>query len=93
MHASVGPPGKLIEDAGLKGTRIGNAEVSAQHANFIVNRSGATSKDVLSLIDHIRRTVRERIGFELCCEVRYVNPAGEIMPAHQANVSKMEQVT
>lgn len=93
MHASVGPPGKLIEDAGLKGTCIGNAEVSRQHANFIVNRNGATSKDVLSLIEHIRRTVRERIGFELCCEVRYVSPAGEIMPAHQANVSKMEQVT
>ncbi len=93
MHASVGPPGKLIEDAGLKGTRIGNAEVSRQHANFIVNRNGATSKDVLSLIEHIRRTVRERIGFELCCEVRYVSPAGEIMPAHLANVSKMEQVT
>ena len=93
MHASVGPPGKLIEDAGLKGTRIGNAEVSGQHANFIVNRNGATSKDVLSLIDYIRRTVRERIGFELCCEVRYVNPAGEIMPAHQANVPNMELVT
>ena len=93
MHASVGPPGKLIEDAGLKGTRIGDAEVSAQHANFIVNRSGATSKDVLSLIDHIRRTVRERIGFELCCEVRYVNSAGEIMPAHQANVPNMELMT
>ncbi|MDT8443862.1 MAG: UDP-N-acetylmuramate dehydrogenase [Desulfuromonadales bacterium] len=86
MHASVGPPGKLIEEAGLKGLRIGNAEVSMQHANFIVNRNGATSKDVLSLVAHIRRTVQERIGFELCCEVRYVNPSGEIMPAHQAGV-------
>lgn len=84
MHASVGPPGKIIEDAGLKGLRIGNAEVSARHANFIVNRNGATSKDVLGLIAHIRKVVLERIGFELCCEVRYVNPAGEIMPAHQA---------
>jgi UDP-N-acetylmuramate dehydrogenase len=84
MHASVGPPGKVIEDAGLKGTRIGNAEVSSQHANFIVNRNGATSNDVLSLIAHIRQVVNERIGFELCCEVRYVSPAGKIMPAHRA---------
>lgn len=86
MHASVGPPGKIIEDAGLKGMRIGNAEVSRQHANFIVNRNGATSQDVLSLIAHIRKVVHEKIGFELCCEVRYVSPDGEIMPAHRANI-------
>ena len=87
MHASVGPPGKVIEEAGLKGMRIGNAEVSQQHANFIVNRNGASSKDVLSLIAYIRQVVNERIGFELCCEVRYVSPAGDIMPAHLATIS------
>lgn len=86
MHASVGPPGKIIEESGLKGMRIGKAEVSNRHANFIVNRNGATSRDVLSLIAHIRKAVHERIGFELCCEVRYVSPNGEIMPAHQAKV-------
>ena len=84
MHASVGPPGKVIEDAGLKGTRIGKAEVSHQHANFIVNLGGATSEDVLNLIAHIRKVVHERIGFDLCCEVRYVCPTGDIIPAHQA---------
>ncbi len=84
MHASVGPPGKIIEEAGLKGARIGAAEVSQQHANFIVNRNGATSQDVLALIAHIRQVVQQKIGFELCCEVRYVSPAGEIMPAHLA---------
>jgi UDP-N-acetylmuramate dehydrogenase len=84
MHASVGPPGKVIEDAGLKGTRIGKAEVSHQHANFIVNLGGATSVDVLNLIAHIRKVVHERIGFDLCCEVRYVCPTGDIIPAHQA---------
>lgn len=86
MHATVGPPGKVIEDAGLKGSRIGKAEVSQQHANFIVNLSGATSHDVLHLIAHIRQVVRERIGFELCCEVRYVSPLGAIMPAHLADI-------
>lgn len=87
MHASVGPPGKIIEEAGLKGMRIGKAEVSRQHANFIVNRNGATSKDILSLIAHIRQVVLDRIGFELCCEVRYVSPNGEIMPAHRATTA------
>lgn len=84
MHATVGPPGRIIEDAGLKGTRIGNAEVSHQHANFIVNRGGATSEDILNLIDYVRSVVKKRIGFELRCEVRYVSPLGKIMPAHQA---------
>lgn len=91
MHASVGPPGKVIEDSGLKGMRIGNAEVSRQHANFIVNRNDATSRDVLRLIAHIRQVVRERIGFDLCCEVRYVSPEGLTMPAHLANVLSMQE--
>ena len=82
MHAGVGPPGKIIEAAGLKGTRIGQAEVSRQHANFIVNLGGATSGDVLTLIGHIRKTVQQRIGFDLCCEVRYVSSAGLVTPAH-----------
>ena len=83
MHASVGPPGKIIEDAGLKGMRIGAAEVSEQHANFIVNLGGATSADVLSLIKQIREKIRTEIGFDLDCEVRYVSPAGQISPAHK----------
>lgn len=84
MHATVGPPGKIIEEAGLKGTRIGAAEVSARHANFIVNRGGAKAADVLALIAHIRQVVRARIGFDLDCEVRYVSPEGQISPAHAA---------
>lgn len=81
MHATVGPPGRIIEAAGLKGRRRGGAEVSSQHANFIVNHGGARSADVLALIDDVRQTVRARIGFDLCCEVRYVSPQGQIMPA------------
>ena len=86
MHASVGPPGKIIEEAGLKGTAIGAAEVSRQHANFIVNKGGASSADVLALIARIRRVVLDRIGFELHCEVRYVDPRGGVGPAERAPV-------
>ncbi len=82
MHSTVGPPGKIIEDVGLKGLRVGQAEISQQHANFIVNLGGASSTDVLGLIARIRQIVQDKIGFDLCCEVRYVSPQGEIFPAH-----------
>ena len=82
MHATVGPPGKVIENAGLKGLRVGNAEISRQHANFIVNLGEASSRDVLSLIARIRQTINNKIDFDLCCEVRYVSPQGKIIPAH-----------
>ena len=82
MHKTVGPPGQIIEAAGLKGLRVGNAEISQQHANFIVNLGGASSTDVLTLIKHVRKRVQDQIGFELDCEVRYVSPQGEIIPAH-----------
>ena len=62
--------GKLIEDCGLKGTRIGGAEVSTLHAGFIVNTGGATAADVEALIAHIRETVLRRTGYRLECEVR-----------------------
>lgn len=62
--------GKLIEDCGLKGTRIGGAEVSVKHAGFIVNRGGATAKDVQELIELIRARVQKETGYRLECEVR-----------------------
>lgn len=61
--------GMLIDQAGLKGTRVGAAEVSERHANFIVANEGATSQDVLRLIDMIRSRVAERLGVELETEL------------------------
>ena len=55
----------LIEQAGLKGTKVGGAEISDLHANFIIARPGTTSGDVQRLIDLVRSQVRERIGVEL----------------------------
>ena len=67
------PPGdyaaRLIEAAGCKGWRVGNAEVSQKHANFIVNRGGASCADVLALIERVRDAVREKHGVELETEV------------------------
>jgi UDP-N-acetylmuramate dehydrogenase len=65
---------KLIEEAGLKGLRVGGAEVSTLHANFIVNTGNATAEDVLTLIKRIQQTVEDRTGIRLVPEVL---PVGE----------------
>ena len=62
-------PGYYIEQAGLKGYRIGGAEVSTLHANFIVNAGGATAKDILDLSDYVKATVTEKFGVELQREI------------------------
>ena len=60
--------GYLIEQAGLRGTRVGGAEVSEKHGNFIVNRGGATSSDIVALIELIRGKIREKYGIDLALE-------------------------
>lgn len=62
-------PGYYIEQAGLKGYRIGGAEVSTLHANFIVNAGGATAKDILDLSDYVKATVAKKFGIELQREI------------------------
>ena len=57
--------GRLIEEAGLKGSRVGDAQVSAKHANFIVNRGRARAADVLRLINNVQRDVLHRTGVML----------------------------
>jgi UDP-N-acetylmuramate dehydrogenase len=66
------PAGFLIDKAGLKGLRVGGAEVSAVHANFIVNAGGATCADVLALAEEVRRRVESEFGIILDPEVRII---------------------
>lgn len=61
--------GKLIDEAGLKGHRIGGAEVSQRHANFIFTHPGCTAADVLALMDHVKHTVLDHSGVALQREV------------------------
>jgi UDP-N-acetylmuramate dehydrogenase len=63
--------GRLIDEAGLKGTRIGGASVSEKHANFIVNDRKGTAADVRHLGDHVRAVVAERHGIELAYEIEF----------------------
>lgn len=64
---------KLIEDSGLRGVRIGGAEVSQKHCNFIVNVGGATATDIYNLIRHVQQVVLEKHGVELHPEVEMFN--------------------
>lgn len=60
----------LIDECGLKGKTVGGAQVSEKHAGFVINKGGATAKDVMGLMDEIMRTVKEQKGVELEPEVR-----------------------
>ncbi|MGI8315614.1 UDP-N-acetylmuramate dehydrogenase [Halobacillus mangrovi] len=64
--------GKLIQDSQLQGTNIGGAEVSKKHAGFIVNKDNATTKDYISLIEHVQKTVKKKFGVDLEREVRII---------------------
>ena len=83
----VNPPGdyagRLIEAAGLKGARQGGVEISAKHANFIVNPGGvgaATATDVVALIEHVQAVVADRCGVHLEPEIQLAGD-WDVMPA------------
>ena len=64
--------GRLIEACGLKGERVGDAEVSVKHAGFIINSGAATYSDVLALEEKIKERVMSAYGVMLCREVRLI---------------------
>ena len=63
---------QLIDECGLKGFTVGGAQVSEKHAGFVINRGGATSSDVLSLVEHIKNVIREKHGIDIECEIRFI---------------------
>jgi UDP-N-acetylenolpyruvoylglucosamine reductase len=66
------PAGKLVDELGLKGARVGGAVVSAEHGNFIVNDGNATARDVLELISIMKAKARAERGIELHKEVEII---------------------
>jgi UDP-N-acetylmuramate dehydrogenase len=68
---------KLIDQCGLRGMKVGNAQVSPQHANFIINTGGATAEEIYQLIHDVQRTVAQQTGVVLEPEVRMVGSFGE----------------
>lgn len=73
--------GRLIDECGLKGTRIGGAEVTHRHANIMINRDGATASDVRALIGHVQDVVERKTGYALEPEISFI---GEFDPPSDA---------
>ena len=69
--------GALVDRAGLKGLRMGGAEISSRHAGWIVNRGNARAEDVLGLMERMARDVFDRFGVRLDPEIRMFGPAGD----------------
>jgi UDP-N-acetylmuramate dehydrogenase len=67
--------GRLLEAAGMKGARVGDAEVSMKHGNFIVNRGHASAADVIALIGKVRQTIKRKVGVRLDLELKIVGEA------------------
>ena len=63
---------KLIEDAGLKGFSIGGASVSNKHSGFVINHGQATAKDILDVLAHVQKVVKEKFDVDLKTEVRII---------------------
>lgn len=83
LYSLIGPPGMAIEKAGLKGFAVGGAQISPDHANFIVNNGRARSADVLALIGLARHRVHDLTGVAMEAEVRHLSPNGVMRPAHE----------
>ncbi|ONG64743.1 UDP-N-acetylmuramate dehydrogenase, partial [Bacillus cereus] len=64
--------GDLVEKAGLRGYRIGGAQISEMHGNFIVNTGGASAQDVLSLIELIKHTIKDKFDVDMHTEVEII---------------------
>ena len=64
--------GQLIDDAGLRGFKLGGAAVSQKHCGFVINYDNASSEDIKSLIKHVKDVVYEKFGVKLECEVRMI---------------------
>jgi UDP-N-acetylmuramate dehydrogenase len=74
LYDAYGPPGKVIEELGFKGKKIGRIQVSPAHANFIVNTGGGSSADVLTLVHSIHSAVKAKTGLSMQPEFLYLDP-------------------
>ena len=83
LYNKFGPPGKIIEDLGLKGYRIGGAVVSNVHANFIVNDGNATAREVVQLVKKINTLIFSKTNKLLKSEIRYLSPQGTFKFMHE----------
>lgn len=89
-NPAAAPAGRLVEESGCKGLRMGSAQVSPKHANFIQADDGGSADDVRRLLDHVRSTVAERTGVDLVPELRMVGFPDSPTPTVVARRSERE---
>lgn len=78
-YEKVGSPGYVIEKIGMKGAKIGGAQISNQHANFIINNGGAKSSEIIELINLCEQKMKNEYGFSLEPEVEYVTETAKVV--------------
>ena len=66
------PSGKIIDECGLRGLTSGGAQIAPWHGNFIINKDNASASDIRKLVEEVKKTVREKTGFELECEIIFL---------------------
>ncbi len=88
LYDTLGPPGKLIEDLGLKGLSCGGMCISHRHANFMVNTGSATAADVLGLVADVREAIYRRHQVHIRSEVMYVHEYGHIGPVSEVTAAR-----
>lgn len=67
------PSGKIIDECGLRGNAVGDAQIAPWHGNFIINRENASATDIRTLVENTKKTVSEKTGFNLECEILFVD--------------------
>ena len=67
------PSGKIIDECGLRGNAVGDAQIAPWHGNFIINRENASATDIKTLVENTKKTVAEKTGFNLECEILFVD--------------------
>jgi len=67
------PSGKIVDECGLRGNAVGDAQIAPWHGNFIINRENASATDIRNLVENTKMTVAEKTGFNLECEILFVD--------------------
>ena len=67
------PSGKIVDECGLRGNAVGDAQIAPWHGNFIINREKASATDIRKLVENTKKTVAEKTGFNLECEILFVD--------------------
>ncbi|EJD6083076.1 UDP-N-acetylmuramate dehydrogenase [Providencia alcalifaciens] len=91
LYDSIGPPGYIIESLGLKGFKIGGAEISPLHANFITNKKNASSSDIINIVRHVNNKCFEKYNIKMKAEPIYITKNGALYHLDEYETNEYEK--